>query len=460
MTFAWSLPFKLSSILVLCACVTQPDPKFFKLGSGNLPVLSGTAITENPTPIEGALRCYGGALSRGRKSKEPIGIAVGDVRDFTGRMVDGEGAPLTQGAGLMVYSALAGLGRSVRIHERLDTRIAELELNYADKRQLGDGRMHEASPTADPAPWLPYMGGSILKSDYYIVGGITELNSTISTGGGEAAIGGIGGRMRRITINVAVDLRIVNSANLVVTHAVSLQKQVTGYEYGVDIFRFFGTKLFDISSGSRMSEPLQMAVRSVIQLATLDLLEAVSGIPNHDCVIAVQPDSIRGNQRPEDQPALYRWPPDPQTASSPERLAQWKLDRAAARNKVTETAKIESQEVAPPSPSASGKPELETPASAPVEKGAAVIGAATSLEAAQALWLRQRGDNKELLSAVDAELVSVGRPDGPFLIVVSHRDKSPSEFCKAAKTAGLECEVAPPQVIAARDTVRSKSRTP
>jgi curli biogenesis system outer membrane secretion channel CsgG len=441
------LPF--AALIALAGCSSLPRTSYFGGGGGNVPILASASIIENRTPVDDAMQCYGEALINGRKNVAPLGIAVGEVRDFTGRINDQEGAPITQGAGPMVYSSLAGIGSSIRVHERLDPRVAELELAYMDRQRLGDGRMHRASPSAAPAPWLPYMGGSILQSDYYIVGGVTELNNSISSGGAEATIGGIGARARYAVINVAVDLRIVNTRTLVVEHAVSMQKQVIGQEMGIDVFRFFGTRLFDIKAGSQMTEPMQIAVRSILQLATLDLLEAVSGIPNEPCVRKVQPNLDRKLPRPQPSSKKMKWPPDSRTAVS---------NQETAANKNAATQREIASNLSIPAVAIPEKNVVAAPKSEP--QGATVIGAATNAEAAQKLWGRLRQDNEELLSEVEADLVSVGRAEGPFLILVAHREKSPAQFCEEAKTVGIECEVAPPQVIAARDAVRKKNEKP
>lgn len=347
----------------------------------------------------------------------------------------------------MVYSALAGLGPRIRVHERLDPRIAELELAFLDRQRLGDGRMHEAEPGAGPAPWLPYLGGSILQSDYYIVGGVTELNHSIATGGAEATVSGVGARARFVVINVAVDLRIVNTRNLVVEHAVSMQKQVVGREVGGDVFRFFGTRLFDIQGGRRMTEPLQMAVRSVLQLATLDLLEAVTGVANEACVLQVQPDMERGLPRPSGSTTSRQWPPDSGTAVSAERVREAEAQRQAARAAARD-AEAAAQQAAAAQPA----PETQRPAQAAprAETGAAVVGAATTSEAASDIWRRLRDGNPELFSVVQADMVSINREGGPFLIVVQHPRIEAAEFCEAVTAAEIECAVAPPQVMAAR----------
>jgi len=90
-------------------------------------------------------------------------------------------------------------------------------------------------------PWLPYFGGSITKSDYYIVGGITELNYDIRSGGIETGVNSVGPKARTYTQSVALDLRIVDTRSLLVVRTVSLTKQFTGYETGFGIFRFFGS---------------------------------------------------------------------------------------------------------------------------------------------------------------------------------------------------------------------------
>lgn len=436
------------SLFFLSACA-QPIAKNFDFEQGNVPVLNNALVTENRTPIDDALKCYGEALTLTRKKSKPLGIAVGDVRDFTGRINDSEGAPITQGAGLMVYSALAGIGPAIRIHERLDPRVAELELTYLDRQRLGDGRMHQASPDAEPAPWMPYMGGSILQSDYYIVGGVTELNHSITSSGIEVTIGGVGGRSRNVIINVAVDLRIVNTRNLVVEHAVSLQKQVIGQEMGVDVFRFFDTRLFDIKAGTQMTEPMQMAVRSILQLASLDLLEAVTDVPNETCVRLIQPELNRKLPRPRPPKDTRKWPPASTTAVS--------AKRPRVPVKVTaQTAPVQNFDVMPQEKQTLAQPEKQPTAS--VDGGIVVVGAGTSADAAIGVWKSLRQNNPDLFAEVQVDMVSVNREGGPFLVVVQHPKKQASAYCEVAKAAGVECVEAPPAVLTALETVRANSQ--
>ena len=123
--------------------------------------------------------------------------------------------------------------------------------------------------------FLPKASGTVQQSQVYIVGGITELNYNLSTGGMAAEIAGIGPRVRQYTVSVAADLRLVNTSNLNVVKSVSLQKQVAGYEIEAGIFKFFGDYLYNIEAGVKSQEPLQLAIRTVLEMATLELVSKI-----------------------------------------------------------------------------------------------------------------------------------------------------------------------------------------
>lgn len=267
--------------LVLSGCgattLSRPSPE-------SAVVLQALPVSGNGTPMDTAFACFGPRLQAARRA--PLAIGVGEVRDFTGKSSVTEGATNTQGGALMVMSAMGKLGGAIRMHERFDPRVGELEFLYSDRRQLGDGRIWNVPEgrSLRQVPWLPYMGGSILQSQYFIVGGITEVNWSVQSGGGGLRINNVGLAARTFTVNVAADLRIVDTRSLVVAHRVSLQKQVVGHEVNADVFRFFGTRPFDVSAGPRNLEPVQMAVRSVLELGVLELLSAVSGQPLEGCL--------------------------------------------------------------------------------------------------------------------------------------------------------------------------------
>lgn len=282
----------------------HPGVNTQRLARGEAPTPLGTPVRDNRSPMEAALACFGDQLVAQNGPRRVI--AVGDVKDYTGKYSINEGNAITQGGALMVYSALGKIGGPLTIAERFDPTIAERELGYTDRRQLGDGDVHEVN--GNRVPWLPYFGGTITKSDYYIVGGITELNYDIRSGGGEVVINNIGPKARVYTQSVAVDLRIVNSRSLEVVKTISLTKQFTGYEIGANVFRFFGTDLFDINVGAKGQEPLQLGIRTALEEATMRLISAVAKVDpsicmgqRQDTIPEFSADQLRGRALAEPQ---------------------------------------------------------------------------------------------------------------------------------------------------------------
>jgi curli biogenesis system outer membrane secretion channel CsgG len=245
-------------------------------------VVVGAAARRNFTPLEAAFTCVADSL---RQQQQPvISIAVGDVKDYTGKYNQNEGNAITQGGALMAYSALGKFGDVVQLHERFDTRIAELELAYTDRRQLGDGKPHAIEPGKPPVSWVPYFGGSILGSQYYIIGGITEVNYDIQSGGADVTITNVGVKRRTYTMNIGVDLRLVDTRTLLVVKTVSLQKQIKGEEVGAGVYRFFGSELLDLTVGAKHQEPLQLGVRTTIEHGILELVASIGKLDVKGCL--------------------------------------------------------------------------------------------------------------------------------------------------------------------------------
>lgn len=275
-----SLVSVLAVSVTLAGCTT---PEAQSVAPGELPLVIGPPVRDNVTPLEGVLACFADHVAS--TGMPPIVVGVGDVKDFTGKYSLNEGNALTQGGALMVYSALGKLSGAVRIAERFDPSIAERELGYTDRRQLGDGQIHDLDgPNGkQKVPWLPYFGGTIQQSDYFIVGGITEVNYDIRSGGFEAGVNQVGGKGRTYSQQVAIDLRIVDTRTLEVVKTVSLAKQFTGYEVGFNVFRFFDNDLFDINIGARGQEPMQLGVRAALEEGVVRLVSAVTNVDYEPC---------------------------------------------------------------------------------------------------------------------------------------------------------------------------------
>jgi hypothetical protein len=177
---------------------------------------------------------------------------------------------------------------------------------------LGDGLIHALDAAGQKVvPWLPYFGGSIMKSDYYIVGGITELNYDIQSGGVQGLVNQLGPKGRVYTESVAVDLRIVNSRNLTVVRTVSFEKQLTGLEVGFNIFRFFGSSLYDVNIGAKGQEAAQLGIRTALEEATLQLVGAVEQVPPEPCIEGIE------YTIPEKSADALRTHPDGEAAAVP-----------------------------------------------------------------------------------------------------------------------------------------------
>jgi curli production assembly/transport component CsgG/holdfast attachment protein HfaB len=265
--------------MLLSACVSPVAGPSGDYASpiGNAPV------TANPTPYSTALVCLG-EYARANHRTSPR-IAVGRIADYTGKEeADGSGRKLTQGASLMAISALAKSGAS--LVERYDTSVSELELKYANNKLIGDTPKEDDAPPTGPSPFRKIYAGQVSGSDYYLVGGITELNfnirsSGINAQGGKATAAGLsitaGGQL--YVMNIGLDLRLVDTRTLQVVDVISYQKQIIGRQVGVGAFDFLNGNVFNVSAGEGGLEPIQLGVRAVIERAVLEMMTNLYGAP-------------------------------------------------------------------------------------------------------------------------------------------------------------------------------------
>lgn len=265
----------LGASMAMTACVSPvagPGGNYAK-PIGNAPV------TANPTKYSEGLVCMG-QYARNTGITAPR-IAVGRILDYTGKADVEGGRRVTQGASLMAMSAFAKAG--ARLVERFDTSVSEMELTFKNNKLIEDGRGGFAKITA----------GEVAGSDFYLVGGITELNYNIRSVGGEGFFGDgevadlfdqvsgtVGGRM--FVINIAVDLRMVETKTTNVVDVISYQKQIIGRELSLGVFDFANGNIFDIGVGGSAQEPIQLAVRSTIERAVLEMMANMYGAPQID----------------------------------------------------------------------------------------------------------------------------------------------------------------------------------
>jgi curli production assembly/transport component CsgG/holdfast attachment protein HfaB len=264
-----------ASAMALSACVSPvagPQGRYAE-------PIGDAPVTANATPYSDALVCLGEyARSNGRNSPR---IAVGRISDYTGKEEsDGSGRKLTQGASLMAISALAKAGAN--LVERYDTSVSELELKYANNKLISDAQT--TNPNA-PTDYRRIMAGQVPGSDYYLIGGITELNFNIRSSGLDAQGGNLASTKagdfsgQLFVMNVGLDLRLVDTRTLQVVDVVSYQKQIIGRQVGIGLFDVLHGNVFSVSGGEGALEPLQLGVRSVIERAVLEMMANLYGAP-------------------------------------------------------------------------------------------------------------------------------------------------------------------------------------
>ena len=261
-----------AALLTGCVSPVAGPNGMYATPIGNAPV------TANPTPYSTALYCM--ADYARRYNLPSPRIAVGRISDYTGSVSSDGGRQITQGASLLGYSALAKSG--ARMVERYDTSISELELRYANNKLIG-----EEGAAPDSNNYRRILAGQVPGSDFYLVGGVTEVNYNIRSAGvdigqgetnsvkpGSALVQG-----KVFVMNVAIDLRLVPTTSMEVVDVISYQKQIIGREVSAGVFDFLGGNVIDISAGAGGMEPVQLAVRSLIERGTLEMMANLYGAP-------------------------------------------------------------------------------------------------------------------------------------------------------------------------------------
>lgn len=252
-----------------CASMAGPKSEAGIRPSFNFPV------TNNDTPYSSCLQ----NLAAINAINLPT-FSVGEVADKTGQFnndSNGNGHALTQGVSEMVISALAKTKKAYQV-ERLDLRIPLAELKLSEQGKL----------SRDIKGY-----GKLPASDFILVGALTELNYNIVSGGTQLFVKGIGGGARMVVINVALDLRVVDSKNFKIRYVSSLQKQIYGYEVEANVFRFFGNTLMEFDSGMIRNDQLQLGVRSVVEMAIYQIMTEFIGLPEEKSCGLVETDDMQ-----------------------------------------------------------------------------------------------------------------------------------------------------------------------
>ncbi|MFN3229750.1 MAG: holdfast anchoring protein HfaB [Asticcacaulis sp.] len=253
-----------------------------------------TGLYARPTggaPATHNLSLYGNALTCQMVMAQRFGVksprvAVGRIEDLTGKSDFDTGANITRGANLYAMTALGRAG--FKVVERFDTAISDNEIAYAKEKILSDAP-EMAGKSSDN--YRRVLIGQIAGSDYYIVGGVTELNFNIVSSGIDAKGGAVNDKdpkgtfeARSFVMNVGVDLRLVNTRSQEVVDMASYQKQIIGKEIRLGVFDFLNGNIFDISGGKSSHEPVHAAVRSLIERGVFEFGETLYGFNAEACL--------------------------------------------------------------------------------------------------------------------------------------------------------------------------------
>ena len=196
----------------------------------------------------------------------PIGVY--SFSDKTGQRKPTQGASslssaVTQGAEVWVIDALLDAGNSqwFEVMERgnMDNLIKERQLIRSTREN------YEQEKT----PLKPMKFAGIL-----LEGGIVGYDSNTITGGSGARYFGIGASTEYRVDTVTVGMRIVSVSTGRVLMSVAAEKSVASHRTSSDVFKFIelGTEVVEIETGYSVNEPTNIAVRSAIEAAVIEII--------------------------------------------------------------------------------------------------------------------------------------------------------------------------------------------
>lgn len=263
--------------VILSGCTTM----YPKTGDAPVKPLVGPVVTRAETPMNAALTC----LADHMPDDLDLRIGVADVSDGTGATADGDSLSrvLTQRPDLMLVVALSKTG--VRLVNRSSTSVAEWEMKQALEKRLGDGK--KARIGDKRVDFRPVRVGGLLGSTHYVVGALTEVNWNVDSAVAEAGFYGFDAGTRGYYISIGFDLLVTNTKTTEISMARAYSKQIFGRETKAGFYRFFDLggsspnfgpfELFRANVGQKKNEPVQTAVRWVMETAAYDLVRQLSG---------------------------------------------------------------------------------------------------------------------------------------------------------------------------------------
>ena len=243
--------------------------------------IAGPPIQDTTTPYSDLLVCIGEAANA--KGEHRITLAVNTIPDKTGKFnYNEEGYKVTQGAEDMVVSAIAKTNAYTLV-ERNALGISQMEMQYANQFLLSDSNPHKNFVDKEGRLARALHSGMVIGSDYVVAGSISEINFNIGSGGFSVTVDGIGGGWRVFWMDIGMDLRVIDTTTTEIVIALPQRKQVWGYENKAGVVHFFGNTFVEGVAGTIRQEPIQIAVRSIIEDSIVDITRQLYGIPKNVC---------------------------------------------------------------------------------------------------------------------------------------------------------------------------------
>ena len=114
--------------------------------------------------------------------------------------------------------------------------------------------------------------------------------------GGASDITGVKATLshKNYVMNVAIDLRLVDSKSQEVVDMVSYQKQIIGTEKSAGIFDFFHGNIVDLSGGNSGTEPLHLAVRALVERGVFEFTASLYGLRDIRACLRPELDPLNG----------------------------------------------------------------------------------------------------------------------------------------------------------------------
>jgi curli production assembly/transport component CsgG/holdfast attachment protein HfaB len=265
----------LATAFFLTGCASQ------KAAMPAVEPLAGPRAETVTTAYSAALRCLAGHVRS--QSYPPPRIAVGLITDMTGAQDRDNGRRLTQGATLMAVTAMSEAG--VRLVERYDMGVMQVEMDYTR-----NGFVRDSDKIV-----REMRQGEIQGSDLYLVGGISEFNPNIRSHGVDGFAGGTSSNSGSLSlgsgdyvVDVALDLRLVDARSSEILGVRSLRKQIVGREVRAGVFAFLDGTVIDIGGGQRAMEPVQTAVRTMVDQIVFEFIAGLYSFDTETCLPAGQ----------------------------------------------------------------------------------------------------------------------------------------------------------------------------